>query len=252
MMNPAEFANIAAAERDFWWYRGMRRIMFRLLDPFAANRRVERALDAGCGTGHFANVLAERYGWPMFPTDLASEALAHARRMGIARATQANIAALPFPSHSFDVVLSMDVLVHFPRGEEDQPMAELARVLRSGGLLALRVSALDGLRSRHSQFAHERQRFTRTRMAKLAGRHGIRILRLTYANSLLLPVALAKFRLVEPLLSGPPQSGVQMVAGWLDRLLYAPLAIESAWLGAGGALPLGQSLILLGEKNLKK
>ena len=34
-MNPAEFANIARSEREFWWYRGMRRIMFGLLDPVA-------------------------------------------------------------------------------------------------------------------------------------------------------------------------------------------------------------------------
>ncbi|MBM3740630.1 MAG: class I SAM-dependent methyltransferase, partial [Acidobacteria bacterium] len=51
----------------------------------------------------------------------------------------------------------MDVLVHMPPGGEDTPMREVARVLRPGGLLALRVSALDILRSRHSAFAHERQ-----------------------------------------------------------------------------------------------
>ena len=32
MMNPAEFANIAQSEGDFWWYRGMREILFRMLD----------------------------------------------------------------------------------------------------------------------------------------------------------------------------------------------------------------------------
>ena len=46
MMNPAEFANIAKSEKTFWWYRGMRRILFGLLDPFLTGRRVERALEA--------------------------------------------------------------------------------------------------------------------------------------------------------------------------------------------------------------
>jgi hypothetical protein len=36
---------------------------------------------------------------------------------------------------------------------------------------------------------------------------------------------------------------------WLDRLLHAPLALESAWLGAGRDLPLGQSLIVIGERK---
>ena len=32
-MNPAEFANIRQSEEHFWWYRGMRAILFRMLAP---------------------------------------------------------------------------------------------------------------------------------------------------------------------------------------------------------------------------
>ena len=35
-----------------------------------------------------------------------------------------------------------------------------------------------------------------------------------------------------------------------DRLRYAPLAAEAAWLGAGHSFPAGQSLVLIGEKML--
>jgi len=38
------------------------------------------------------------------------------------------------------------------------------------------------------------------------------------------------------------------VPGWLDKLLYLPLACEAACIGAGIGLPLGQSLILVGER----
>jgi hypothetical protein len=64
------------------------------------------------------------------------------------------------------------------------------------------------LRSRHSQFAFERQRFTRRRLMGSVTGAGVRVLRCTYVNSLLLPVALAKFRVWEPLLRKPPASGV--------------------------------------------
>ena len=249
MMNPAEFDNIARAEEHFWWYRGMRRIMFRLLDPIAARRKFDRVLEAGCGTGHFARSLQERYGWPMWPVDLGWEGLAYGKHLGVSRLTQADIAALPFAAGSFDAVVSMDVIVHFPPGEEGRAMGELVRVLKPGGLLAVRVSALDILRSHHSQFAMERQRFTRSRLLRLAREHGIEVQRCTYANSLLVPVALAKFRIVEPLFGGEPSSGVEPVARWLDKLLYAPLAVESACLGAGLSFPVGQSLILIGEKK---
>ncbi|MCL5744751.1 MAG: class I SAM-dependent methyltransferase [Acidobacteria bacterium] len=248
MMNPAEFDNIAKAESDLWWYRGMHRIMFGMLDRYLDGRTVRTALEAGCGTGYFARLAQQRYKWPVVPVDLGWQGLEYARQLGLKRLCQCDIAALPFPAASFDVVVSLDVIVHFPRGEEAGAARELSRVLAPGGILAVRVSALDILRSRHSQFAHERQRFTRTRLKRLMESEGIRVLRCTYANSLLMPVALAKFRIWEPLLRKPPASGVTPVPGWLDRLLYAPLALESSWLAAGLNLPLGQSLILIGEK----
>jgi hypothetical protein len=74
-------------------------------------------------------------------------------------------------------------------------------------------------------------------LIRLAVQAGLWVLRATYANVLLLTVALAKFRLWEPLLRKPPASGVAPVAGWLDGLLYAPL--EAAWIVRGGNLPIG-------------
>lgn len=249
MMNPAEFANIAAIEETFWWFRGMRRILFGLLDPLDKRYRPDMVLEAGCGTGHLSRMLEQRYGWRMTPIDLAMEGLAYGTGLGVKRMVQADVSRIPFATGAFDAVLSMDVLVHFALGEEDKPFGEMVRVLKKGGLFVIRVSALNTLRSRHSQFAHERQRFTRARLLALAARHGLRVSRCTYLNSLLSPVAFAKFRLYEPFLKGPVESGVQPVPQWLDNLLYMPLALEEKWLRAGLNFPLGQSLLLIGEKG---
>lgn len=247
-MNPAEFANIAKCEKDFWWYRGMRAILFRMLDPYLAGRRIARALEAGCGTGYFSRLLQTERQWPVVPVDLSPEGLRYARGMGVERLVQADIVGLPFAANVFDMVMSIDVLPHLPRGEEDRAIGEFVRVLAPGGLLVLRTAALDILRSRHSQFAVERQRFTRARLESAVERAGVRVLRCTYANALLMPIALAKFRIWEPLLQKPAASGVDPVAPWLDRLLYRALAAEAAWIGAGRDFPAGQSLVLIGEK----
>jgi SAM-dependent methyltransferase len=249
MMNPAEFANIARCEKNFWWYRGMEQILFRVLDPIAKRRRLRTAMEAGCGTGHMASRLEQHYGWRMFPTDLEHEGLLYGLKNGFHQSmAQADIAALPFSSGWFDVVVSLDVIPHFSRGEEYRAVRELVRVLTPGGLLVMRVSALDILRSRHSEFTGERQRFTRKRLTQVVSSHGVRVLRCTYANSLLLPVALTKFRIAEPLLRMQPSSGMQPVAGWLDQLLYSALRLEAAWLASGRNFALGQSLILIGER----
>lgn len=247
-MNPAEFANIRNCERDFWWYRGMREIFFRFLDRHLAGRKIRRALEAGCGTGYLSSLMQKQRHWPVVPLDISREGLRHARQMGVEWAVQGDTTRLPFPDRTFDLVLSVDVLAHLPPGEEARAAAELARVLSPGGILAVRTAALDILRSRHSEFALERQRFTRRRLVRLFQGAGLRIRRCTYVNSLLLPVAFAKFRVWEPLLRQPPTTGLAPVAPWLDRLLHAPLALESAWIGAGRGFPAGQSLLWIGEK----
>jgi SAM-dependent methyltransferase len=247
-MNPAEFANIAKAEDDFWWYRGMRSIFFRVVEPHLAGRRIRRALEAGCGTGYFSRLLQTERLIPVAPIDLGWEGLRHARSMGVERLAQADALALPFRAGSFDLTLSLDVMPHFRPGDEQRAVDELARVTAPGGLIVIRTAALNLLRSRHSEFVHERQRYTRGQLTGLAQAAGIRVLRCTYANSLLLPIALAKFRIWEPLTRAKPTSGVELVAPWLDRLLFAALAAEADWIGSGRNFPIGQSLILVGEK----
>jgi SAM-dependent methyltransferase len=194
-------------------------------------------------------LLQTERGWPVVPVDISWDGLAYARRLGVERPVQADICILPFAPAAFDLVLSVDVLQHLPPGAESLAVSEFARVLAPGGLLVARAAALDILRSRHSAFISEFQRFTRRQLAGMAESAGLRVLRCTYVNSLLLPVALAKFRIWEPLLGRPAASGIQPVSGWIDRMLYSVLALEARWVGAGHGFPAGQSLLLVGEKR---
>jgi ubiquinone/menaquinone biosynthesis C-methylase UbiE len=248
MMNPAEFENIARAEDSFWWYRGMHEIALRLLWR-TLPARPNRILEAGCGTGNFALKLAKAFRCPIDVADLASEGLRYARTNGLRSMVQADIRALPVESERYDCVLSLDVLIHLERGTEHAAVAELARVTRPGGLVMIRVAALDALRSRHSEFTHERQRFTKSRLVRLARESGLEPVRCTYLNSLLLPVAMFRFRVWEPLMRAPVDSGVKPMAGWLDRALGWVLGLEQAWVGRGWNLPLGQTVVLMARKR---
>ena len=251
-MNPAELANIAENERDHWWYRGMREILHAMLSRHLAGKRISLALEAGCGTGYTADWVQRRYGWKVVPVDIESTALRYMRNVKSLDSAQADVRLLPFRDTSFDIVLSFDVLVHLSPGDERKCLAEFFRVTAPGGLLVLRAAAFDALRSRHSEFIEEKQRFTRGALTRAVVEHGFRVLECSYANSLLLPVALAKFRIWEPLLRKPPASGVEEFPGWLNKLLYAVLGMEAKWIRWGQSIPLGQSLMLIAEKPAAK
>jgi SAM-dependent methyltransferase len=248
-MNPAEFDNIARCERELWWFRGMERIFFRFARPFASGRAMQRVLEAGCGTGAMSQAMLRELGWPLYPADLAAQGLEHATAMGLTRLTQSNVLAQPFRDNSFDCVVCLDVIAHLTRGEDLAAFQEFQRILKPGGLLLLRTAALSILRSRHSEFVGERQRYTASRLQLLCRESGLQVLRLTYLNSLLMPVALFKFRIWEPLTGAPPASGVALPAPWLNRLLEVPLRLEERLIGAGAALPAGQSLLLAAVKS---
>lgn len=246
-MNPGEFAHLSLNEERLWWFRGMRRIFDLLQDRHCISPAGARVLEAGCGTGFEAARISALRGWRVIPIDLSTVGAAAARVRGLDVAA-ADILRLPFPDASFDGVFSLDVLVHLDAARQAVALKEFHRVLRPGGWFAVRCAALSFLRSRHSQWAGEKHRSSLSALRLDAERAGFRVRFASYANTLLLPVAILKFRLWEPLTGAPVASGVQMPPGWLNRLLEIPLMAEYQLFRAGLKSPVGQSLYLIADK----
>lgn len=94
--------------------------------------RGQTVLDAGTGTGRAALLLAER-GARVTAMDASNEMLAVARRRAADQRSAiefrtGDLHALEFPDCSFDVAVSLRVLMHTPRWE--QCLGELCRVSR--------------------------------------------------------------------------------------------------------------------------
>jgi ubiquinone/menaquinone biosynthesis C-methylase UbiE len=100
----------------------------------------QRVLDLGCGWA-YGTLWAEQTGTRATGVDLeidqlrwARASLDPARRLGLA---QANAARLPFRSATFDRVVSVEMMEHVFRPDRPSVLAEIARVTRPGGRLAL-------------------------------------------------------------------------------------------------------------------
>lgn len=98
----------------------------------------EDVLEIGPGFGATTRVLARRPG-SLTVVELSESYCEHLRRTldGDAEIVQADATAMPFPDGRFSGVVCFTMLHHIPSPElQDKLLAEVARVLRPGGVFA--------------------------------------------------------------------------------------------------------------------
>jgi len=114
-----------------YWFR-RHQVVYQRLAPRCADREV---LEAGCGEGYGADLIAD-VARRVIAVDYDEAAVAHVRgRYPRVEVMRANLAELPLPDASVDVVVNFQVIEHL--WDQPQFVAECARVLRRSGLLLL-------------------------------------------------------------------------------------------------------------------
>jgi ubiquinone/menaquinone biosynthesis C-methylase UbiE len=116
----------------------------------------DRVLEIGCGPGWFWVTAAGTMptGLALTLTDLSpgmvDEAVARCTPLPFAsvRGRQCDATALPFADDSFDVVIAMHMLYHVR--DQEQALAEVRRVLRPGGTLAVTTNGIDDTREMYA------------------------------------------------------------------------------------------------------
>jgi SAM-dependent methyltransferase len=136
--NPASQRDLDKAalrgEPSYIWRAGQQRRLDMVLES-AGERLQGRVLENGCGVGTYVEHLA-RIGGAVYGLEYDFERAAEARQRS-PHILNAAGEHLPFPDESFDLVLSHEVLEHVQ--DDRLALTEIARILRTGGRLALFV-----------------------------------------------------------------------------------------------------------------
>ncbi len=107
-----------------------------LIDRFLSGIDLRKSwvLDAGCGTGHASQRLAQ-WSHQVVSLDLGKQLIRITRARAGTYSTQGNILSLPFPDETFRLVFSTEVIEHTP--DPYQAISEFWRVIKPGGWLSL-------------------------------------------------------------------------------------------------------------------
>ena len=105
-------------------------------------------LDIGCGTGRLLDRLGSaQRSWSLFGVDRSTGMASAARRLRPSlRIVQGTAEALPYEERSFDAVVTTLSFHHW--SDKQSALAEVFRVLRPGGVLALTDASVDDLPGR--------------------------------------------------------------------------------------------------------
>lgn len=241
------YQQIQEIENGHWWYVARRRIIFDWVVRRARALDRPRILDIGCGTGFNIEHLRSLGLTRVVGLDFSSDALAFCRSRNLTGLVQGDATSAPFRDGSFDMILALDLIEHV---EDDvTAMRGLARLLAPGGVLVIFTPAFQFLWGHQDEVSHHFRRYTAPELRSKIENAGLRVDKLTYANTFLMPVVWAG-RLVHKLRgpsSAPGMTENSMHPDWSNGLLQSIFTAERPLLRFMN-LPFGVSLLTLATK----
>ncbi len=243
-MERGEYHKLHKLEDSYWWFVGRRELVQALIEKWIRTDRVGPILDIGCGTGGNLAFLT-RWG-PATGVDISPIALGLARSRRLPYLTQASGLALPYADDTFGLVTLFDVLYHRWITNDDHVVNECYRILQPGGWLMVMDSALPAMWSYHDEVFYARQRYSPGELGRMVARGRFSLHKLSYANSLLFPVAMV-VRLLERRFPSISDAELKPLPGWLNQALIGVLKLEAKWLRRA-TFPIGSSVICLAQK----
>lgn len=242
------YQNYFALEKDNWWFRVRRKIVFSQLNKYLKSQPEKtKVFDFGCGSGFLVGELQKK-GFQAYGSDVSHEAIEYGKNRGVENLKFHEGGGIDFPDGSFDLVLALDVFEHIE--DDNKALGELNRVLRPDGMAIITVPAYMFLWGVQDEVSHHFRRYTFLELTeKVKKNSDLRIIKKSYFNTLLFP-AIALFRFISKLLPKTTrESDFEIGNGFINLFFYNIFNLETFWLKHFN-FPFGVSILLILRKNV--
>lgn len=242
-MDTEAYARMGSQEEIHWWFAARRQIVERLISKYCNLPDDPKILEAGCGTGGNLELLSSFGKLDAFEFDDTSRITAQ-KKSGMTIPFGALPDEAPFKDTKYDLIALLDVLEHI---EQDQAsLTALGQKLDARGRVLITVPAMPWLWSKHDVVHHHFRRYTRKSLVGAAEAAGLKVVKVSYFNFLLFPLAVLK-RFVDKV-TGSDDADDDIPSPWLNRLLYRVFRTERHLVGRV-PMPWGLSLFVILEKR---
>ena len=242
-MDAEAYARMGTQEETHWWFAARREIVARLISKHCNLPNNPKILEAGCGTGGNLDLLGSFGKLDAFEFDETSRNTAQ-KKSGMVISFGALPDDAPFPDEKYDLIALLDVLEHI--GPDQASLTALGAKLGAGGRILVTVPAMPWLWSKHDEVHHHFRRYTRKSLRMVAKQSGLEVVRCSYFNFLLFPLAVIK-RFADKL-SSSNEPDDKIPSPWLNTLLYRIFRVERHVIGAV-PMPWGLSLFIILKKQ---
>jgi SAM-dependent methyltransferase len=242
-MERSAYAEMAAIDEVHWWYRARRKIIASLISREIHLRPDASIVEIGCGTGSNLSFLSAFGSLTGIEPDEGARTFAKARsNVPVIEGRLPN--GLPIDPQSADMIVMLDVLEHID--DDLGALQAIAQKLKPGARLLVTVPALPSLWSAHDLEHHHKRRYTANALRDVVSQSGLAVEKISYFNTLLLPL-IAAVRAIKSL-TGSKTSDTGVPSSWLNKTLETIFGLERFAIGRV-PFPLGVSLILIARAS---
>lgn len=252
-MDQQYFEEYYHLERVNWWFTVRRKILSERINHLLNQPKGMQSLNIGAATGTTSDMLTD-FGEVM-SVEYDAQCCNYTKTFLSTPIIQGSITELPFANDSYDLVCAFDVIEHVE--EDGKAIAEMIRVCKPGGHIAITVPAYMFLWGSHDLVNHHYRRYTLQQLTRLIHQHQGDIIYKTYFNSILF-IPIAAFRIVTQLIekikgktSTIAQSDHTILGtnGFFNSLLAGIFKIDYYLLKWGIRFPFGVSIMIFFQKQ---